>query len=60
MMTDIESSLTKSLDAQLWKTCFHTVIERFRDYDKQSADSSSVKKFIDTVIEDVSRRLADA
>lgn len=54
MMTDIEISLSKNLDAQLWKSCFHNVIERFREYDKQSTDNSSVKKCIETVIEDVS------
>jgi hypothetical protein len=54
MMTDIESSLSKNLDAQLWKSCFHTVIERFREYDKQLPDSTHVKQSIDTVIEDVS------
>lgn len=53
-MTDIESSLSKNLDAQLWKSCFHNVIERFREYDKQTTESSAVKKCIETVIEDVS------
>ncbi len=53
MMIDIESSLSKNLDAQLWKSCFHNVIERFRDYDKQSTDNNTIKKFIETVIEDV-------
>jgi hypothetical protein len=57
MMTDIETSLTKNLDAQLWKTCFHNVIERFRDYDKQLTDNNNVKKFIETVIEDVRAKL---
>jgi hypothetical protein len=52
-MIDIESSLSKNLDAQLWKSCFHNVIERFRDYDKQSTDNNTIKKFIETVIEDV-------
>jgi hypothetical protein len=56
-MIDIESSLSKNLDAQLWKSCFHNVIERFRDYDKQSTDNNNVKKFIETVIEDVRRRI---
>ena len=54
MMTDIETSLSKNLDAQLWKSCFHNVIERFREYDKQTTENSSVKKCIETVIEDVS------
>jgi hypothetical protein len=53
MMIDIESSLSKNLDAQLWKSCFHNVIERFREYDKQSTDDNNVKNFIETVIEDV-------
>jgi hypothetical protein len=54
MMIDIESSLSKNLDAQLWKSCFHNVIERFREYDKQSTDNNNnVKNFIETVIEDV-------
>ena len=53
MMIDIESSLSKNLDAQLWKSCFHNVIERFREYDKQSAENNSAKSFIETVIEDV-------
>jgi hypothetical protein len=53
MMFDIESSLSKNLDAQLWKSCFHNVIERFREYDKQLPDNSTVKNFIDTVIDDV-------
>jgi len=53
MMIDIEASLSKNLDAQLWKSCFHNVIERFREYDKQLTDNNSVKKFIETVIEDV-------
>ncbi len=54
MMIDIESSLSKNLDAQLWKSCFHNVIERFREYDKQSTDNNNnIKKFIETVIEDV-------
>jgi hypothetical protein len=53
MMIDIESSLSKNLDAQLWKSCFHNVIERFREYDKQLTDNNEVKKSIETVIEDV-------
>ena len=53
MMIDIETSLSKNLDAQLWKSCFHNVIERFREYDKQSMENTNVKKFIETVIEDV-------
>jgi hypothetical protein len=53
MMIDIESSLSKNLDAQLWKSCFHNVIERFREYDKQLTDNNTVKKLIETVIEDV-------
>ncbi len=53
MMIDIESSLSKNLDAQLWKSCFHNVIERFREYDKQLTDNNEVKKLIETVIEDV-------
>ncbi|CAF3881571.1 unnamed protein product [Adineta steineri] len=52
MMIDIETSLSKNLDAHLWKSCFHNVIERFREYDKQSTDNANVKKFIETVIED--------
>lgn len=56
MMIDIETSLSKNLDAQLWKSCFHNVIERFRDYDKQSSDNNSVKKCIETVIEDVNKQ----
>jgi hypothetical protein len=56
-MIDIESSLSKNLDAQLWKSCFHNVIERFRDYDKQLTDNNNVKKFIETVIEDVRAKL---
>ncbi|CAF1446008.1 unnamed protein product [Rotaria magnacalcarata] len=55
MMTDIESSLAKNLDAQLWKSCFHNVIERFREHDKQLNDNSNVKKCIETVIEDGER-----
>lgn len=51
-MIDIESSLSKNLDSQLWKSCFHNVIERFREYDKQLTDNN-IKKFIETVIEDV-------
>ncbi len=53
MMIDIESSLSKNLDAQLWKSCFHNVIERFREYDKQLTDNNEVKKSIEIVIEDV-------
>jgi hypothetical protein len=53
MMIDIESSLSKNLDAQLWKSCFHNVIERFREYDKQLNDNNNIKKSIETVIEDV-------
>ena len=53
MMTDIESALSKNLDTQLWKSCFHSVIERFREIDKQMTDNVQVKKCIDTVIEDV-------
>ncbi|CAF3865214.1 unnamed protein product [Rotaria sp. Silwood2] len=53
MMTDIELSLSKNLDAQLWKSCFHNVIERFREHDKQLTDNNNVKKCIETVIEDV-------
>lgn len=53
MMIDIETSLAKNLDAQLWKSCFHNVIERFREYDKQSSENNNVKKCIQTVIEDV-------
>ena len=53
MMIDIETSLSKNLDAQLWKSCFHNVIERFRDYDKQSTENQNVKQLIETVIEDV-------
>lgn len=53
MLIDIETSLSKNLDAQLWKSCFHNVIERFREYDKQSAENNNVKKCIETVIEDV-------
>jgi len=56
MMIDIETSLSKNLDAQLWKSCFHNVIERFREYDKQSTDNSNVKKCIETVIEDVNKQ----
>ncbi|CAF3623037.1 unnamed protein product [Rotaria sordida] len=52
MMTDMELSLSKNLDAQLWKSCFHNVIERFREYDKQLTDNNNVKKCIETVIED--------
>jgi hypothetical protein len=52
-MIDIESSLSKNLDAQLWKSCFHNVIERFREYDKQLNDNNNIKKSIETVIEDV-------
>jgi len=52
-MIDIESSLSKNLDAQLWKSCFHNVIERFREYDKQLTDNNEVKKSIEIVIEDV-------
>ena len=53
MMIDIETSLSKNLDAQLWKSCFHNVIERFREYDKQSTENQNVKQLIETVIEDV-------
>lgn len=53
MMNDIEASLSKSLDGKLWKSCFHNVIERFREYDKQLTDNNDIKKFIETVIEDV-------
>lgn len=56
MMIDIETSLSKNLDAQLWKSCFHNVIERFREYDKQSVENNNVKKCIETVIEDVIHR----
>ncbi|CAF0975725.1 unnamed protein product [Adineta ricciae] len=52
MMIDIEISLSKNLDAQLWKSCFHNVIERFREYDKQSIENHNVKQLIETVIED--------
>ncbi|CAF0968151.1 unnamed protein product [Rotaria sordida] len=55
MMTDMELSLSKNLDAQLWKSCFHNVIERFREYDKQLTDNNNVKKYIETVIEDGER-----
>lgn len=55
MMTDIESAFSKNLDAQLWKSCFHNVIERFREYDKQSPAINQVKKCIDVVIEDVEK-----
>ncbi|CAF0918786.1 unnamed protein product [Rotaria sordida] len=55
MMTDMELSLSKNLDAQLWKSCFHNVIERFREYDKQLTDNNNVKKCIETVIEDGER-----
>ncbi|CAF2533787.1 unnamed protein product [Rotaria sp. Silwood2] len=55
MMTDIELSLSKNLDAQLWKSCFHNVIERFREHDKQLTDNNNVKKCIETVIEDGER-----
>lgn len=54
MMVDIETSLSKNLDAQLWKSCFHNVIERFREYDKQANENHNVKKLIEIVIEDVS------
>lgn len=57
MMTDMETSLSKNLDAQLWKSCFHNVIERFRELDKQLTDNNSVKKCIETVIEDVRRNI---
>lgn len=56
MMIDIETSLSKNLDAQLWKSCFHNVIERFREYDKQSTDNNNVKTCIETVIEDVNKQ----
>jgi hypothetical protein len=55
MMTDIEMSLAKNLDAQLWKSCFHHVIERFRELDKQLTDNGDVQKCLGAVIEDVSR-----
>lgn len=56
MITDIESSLTKNLDSQLWKCCFHNVIETFRDVaesDKQRLGCGNVKGMIQTIIDDV-------
>ena len=44
MMIDIETSLSKNLDAQLWKSCFHNVIERFRQYDNQSTENQHAKQ----------------